>query len=117
MLLSKVKSFRPFLLWKTYSTWLVFCICILILTNGFASLTLIREYRFSVTDILVTYGFIIFWGILESGILAGFMVLAEVLLEGIFKKRLDIVFRLILFTCLMITWIILLSAAIRFVRG
>lgn len=113
MFLSKIKPNRPLLLWKTYSSWLVFCICILILTNGLASLTLIRAYRFPVIDILLTYGLLIFWGVLESALLAALMVLAEVALEKVLKKRFDLPFRIILVLCLLSTWVILFLTVLR----
>lgn len=117
MLLSKVKSFRPFILWKTYSVWIGFCVCILILTNGFTSLTLIREYRFSIPDVLLTYGLLIFWGLVEAGILAALLVLVEVLLERVFKRQVDLLFRVILLVGLVVTWGLLFRAAMRFVLG
>jgi hypothetical protein len=115
MLLSKVNTFRPFLLWKTYSAWLGFCICTLILTNGFASLTLIRAYRFSIVDILLTYGLLIFWGILEAVIFAALLVLIEVTLERAVKKRFELVFRVILVVALIATWLILFFNLIRLI--
>jgi hypothetical protein len=96
MLLSKVNSSRAFVLWKAYSAWLIFYAIMLIMTNGLASLTLIRDYRFSVIDVGLTYGFLIFLGIIEVVVVAMVLVLTEVLIEKIFQRRLDLVFRVIL---------------------
>ena len=107
MLLSKVKSSRPFDLWTEFSAWLIFCEIVLILTNGLASLTLIRDYRFSAVDVMLTYGLIVFWGILEAAGAAALLVMVELLLEIIFRRHLDLVFRVLLVAILVGTWAIL----------
>jgi hypothetical protein len=108
MLLSKVKSSKSLHLWTEYSAWLVFCEIVLILTNGLASLTLIRDYRFSVIDVILTYGLIVFWGILEAAGVAALLVIVELLLEKILRIHLDLVFRVFLVAILVGTWAILL---------
>jgi hypothetical protein len=113
MLLSKVKAYRPILLWKSYSIWLIFCASVLVLTNVFASLTLVRAYRFTAIDVVLTYGFIIFWAILEATVVAALITLVEVLLENAFGKRLDLMFRLMLVILLVTTWVILLLTVLR----
>jgi hypothetical protein len=113
MLLSKINSSRPFNLWKVYSSWLVFGTIVLILTNGLASLTLIREYRFSIVDVMLTYGLLVFWGIIEAAAAAILLILVEVFLEKIFRIHMDLIFRIILVAAFLGTWIILLLTLLR----
>ncbi len=103
------------MLWKTYSAWLFFCVFILFLTNGIASITLVIEYHFFYMDILFTYGFFIFLGVLEVAILAGAIVLVEVVLERAFKRRFDLVFRAILISALVASWALLLQVVLTYV--
>jgi hypothetical protein len=107
MFLSKVKSYRPLHLWTEYSAWLVFCELVLILTNGLASLTLIRNYRFSVIDVMLTYGLLVFWGILEAAGVAALLVIVEISIEKTIKIHPKSVFRLLLVAGLVGTWVIL----------
>jgi hypothetical protein len=115
MLLSKVKLSRTIQLWRAYSSWLIFCAIVLILTNGFASLTKVRAYRFSFIDVALTYGLVVFGGILEAALAAAFLALVEVLLEKAVGKRLDLAFRLVLVAGLGATWVILLLTVLRFI--
>ncbi len=115
MLLSKIKISRPFILWKTYFAWVFFGSFILLLANGIGSISLILEYRFFVVDVLLTYGMIFFLGFLQAGIFAALLVLLEVSLERVFKRRFDLVFRAALVALLLAVWLILLQVIITFV--
>lgn len=83
---------------------------VLILTNAFSSLDKIKAYGLHAVDVVLTYSFLIFWGILEAVAAAIVLVLVEILLEKIIKKRLDLVFRLLLTAGLVTSWVILFLA-------
>ena len=115
MLLSKIKISRPFILWKTYAAWIFFCFFILYLTNAIASLNLITEYHFFFLDVLFTYGLLIFYGFLETAVLAALLVLVEISLERAFKRRFELMFRATLIALLVATWAILLQIVFTYV--
>jgi hypothetical protein len=113
MLLPKISASRPFQLFKAYASWLVFCAVVLILTNTFASLDKIKAYHFNPTDVALTYGFLIFCGILEAVTAAILLVLVETLLEKVSHRRLDLLFRLVVAAALLVSWIVLLLSIFR----
>jgi hypothetical protein len=113
MLLSKIKVSRPLQLFKAYSAWLILCAVVLILTNAFASLDKINTYRFHPADVILTYGFLVFWGILEAAVIAVLLVLVETVLEIAFRRRLDLVFRLVVTAGLVVCWVVLVLTIFR----
>ncbi len=115
MLLSKINVSRPFILWKTYFAWVFFCSLILFLANGIASISLILEYRFFAVDVFLTYGLILFLGLIEAGTFAALLVILEVVLERAFRRHLDLVFRVFLIAVLLAIWLILLQVILTFV--
>jgi hypothetical protein len=113
MLLSKINFSRPLRLFKAYSAWLIFCAVVLILTNAFSSLDKIKAYGFQAADVILTFGFLIFWGIVEAAVVAILLVLVEILLEKVFHKHLDLFFRLIVAAGLVVSWSVVLLTIIR----
>jgi hypothetical protein len=113
MLLSKIKLSRPLQLFKAYSAWLILCAVVLILTNAFASLDKISTYRFHPVDVVLTYGFLVFWGILEAAVIAVLLALVESVLETAFHRRLDLVFRLVVTAGLVVCWVVLVLTIFR----
>jgi hypothetical protein len=113
MLLSKIKISRPLQLFKAYSAWLVLCALVLILTNAFASLDKIKGYGFHPADVVLTFGFLVFGGILEAAAAAVLLVLVEILLEKVSRRRLDLLFRLIVAAGLVVCWVVLLLTIFR----
>jgi hypothetical protein len=113
MLLSKIKLSRPLQLFKAYSAWLILCAVVLILTNAFASLDKINSYRFHPVDVVLTYGFLVFWGILEAAAIAVLLALVETVLETAFRRRFDLVFRLVVTAGLVVCWVVLVLTIFR----
>ena len=113
MLLSKIKVSRPLQLFKAYAAWLEFCALVLILTNAFASLDKIKSYGFHPADVILTFGFLVFWGILEAAAAAVLLVLVEILLEKVFHQHLDLLFRLIVAAGLVVCWAVLVLTIFR----
>ena len=113
MLLSKVTKSRPVKLFTVYAAWLGFSSIVLVLTNAFASLDKIRSYQLRTPDVLLTFAFIILWGILEAMGAGILLVLVELSIEKVLKKRLDLVFRLIVAASLLLSLLILLLTIFR----
>jgi hypothetical protein len=113
MLLSKIGLSRPFQLFKAYAAWLVFCVVVLILTNTFSSLDKIKSYGFHPADVALTYGSLIFFGILEAAGVALLLVLIETLLEKVARRQLDLLFRLIVAAGLVASWTMLVLTIFR----
>jgi hypothetical protein len=113
MLLSKIRRSRPIQLFKAYAAWLVFCVVVLILTNAFSSLDKIKSYGFHPADVILTYGSLVFFGILEAAGVALLLVVAETLLELAARRRLDLLFRLIVAAGLVASWTILVLTIFR----
>jgi hypothetical protein len=108
MLLSKISNWRSFRLWRDYAAWLVFSATLLGLTNASASLDKIRAYGFKLPDVVLTFGFLIFWGIMEAAAAAALLALAQTWLEKAAGKPLDLLFRILVIALFATSWIILL---------
>jgi hypothetical protein len=93
MFLSKIKSTRFFSLFPVYAVWLIFCAIVLTLTNASASLDKVAANNLRLPDVVLTYGFLLFWAILEALCVAIFLVLVEISLEKAFQKDFDRLFR------------------------
>lgn len=113
MLLRKVAASRPLRLFKTDAAWLIFCAVVFILTNAFASQDKIIANGFRAVDVVLTYGFLVFWEILEALVAAAIFVIAQILLERALRKPLDLVFRLLLLAILVGSWVALLLSIFR----
>lgn len=107
MLLPKVKDSRPFRLFKVYAAWLIFISAVFIATNAFSSLDKVAAYKFNYFDVAMTYGFMMFLGVLEAAAAAVGLILVELLLEKLFDRNLETPFRILLALGLAASWVLL----------
>ncbi len=110
MFLSKIKASRPFQIFKINAAWIAFSATLLVLINAFSSLDEIRAYGFYVSDMVLSYAFLIFWYLLEAlGVSLG-LVLLQLLLEALSRRNLDRVFRALLMAVFAACWLAVLLA-------
>ena len=115
MFLSKIRSSRFFKLFNVYAAWLIFFAIVLTLTNASASLDKVRANNLRLPDVILTYGFLIFWAILEAVGVAILFVMVEISLENAFQKPMDILFRTVLIVGVMGSLITVLLAIFHIV--
>ena len=104
MLLHKIGASPFFRQFKTHYIWVAFILLIFILTNAFSSLSLIHSYRLGLADMLMTYGFIIFVGLMEGLLFSLALTAIYFLLRPLFKTMADRLMRRVLICGLLIAW-------------
>jgi len=97
-----------FKLIKTYYSWLAFASIIFILTHAISSLDIARAYRFQVLDVILTFGFLLFIGMVEIIIPTLLIVILHLAIQQIFKKNPSPIFRLFILAWFAISWLNLL---------
>lgn len=108
MFLQKIGSSPFFRQLKTNFIWVAFILLVFILTNAFSSLALIQSYRLGLADMVLTYGFIIFVGLLEGLLFSLALTGLFFLLRFLFKSAADELMRRVLIFGLLIAWVNLL---------
>lgn len=90
---------------KIYFGWTAFTTLVFVLTNAFSSLDLIYRYRLAALDMILTFGFIIFIGLLEATLIAGSLVLLERIIKKVFKYNPSSAVHFMLLFVFALSWI------------
>jgi len=97
-------------LFKNYYVWFAFAAVLFILTQAFSALDVIRAYRFSVVDMILTFGFLLFLGMLEVAVFAFIFVFLHLGIQRVFHVDPSSVFRLLLLAWFGLSWLNLFLA-------
>jgi len=97
---------------KTIYSWILFIYMVFILTNFVTSFDVIGSYRFSLWDLLMTYGTIMLISVLEAGIVTLILFTCYSIIQYIFRFDAQyIICRLLIFS-FFVSWINLLLTVI-----
>lgn len=84
-----------------------------ILTHAISSLDIARAYRFEVVDVLLTFGFVLFIGMLEIMIPTLIIVALHLVIQLTFKKNPSPIFRLFILAWFAISWLYLFLLVLK----
>jgi len=108
MSLPKISQSAFFSLFRTYAISLGFILLVFILTNAFSSLDLIAAHRLPPADMLMTFGFIIFSGLVEAALFAILISLLLLFIQRTFHRDVSPLFRRLIILGFALSWINLL---------
>jgi hypothetical protein len=105
MFLRKISQSRFLQLTHTYFVWVAFILFLFLFTNAFSSLDLIASYRFTLLDMMLTYGLFAFLFSLESLAISALIASLQIILEKVLPFKFSTIIRYCLIMILILTWV------------
>jgi hypothetical protein len=98
------------ILFKNYYAWFAFAAILFILANAFSALDLIKANRFNLMDMILTFGFLLFSGMLEMALVTLAFVFLNLGIQKFYHVDPSAVFRLLILAWFALSWLNLLLA-------
>jgi uncharacterized membrane protein len=103
MFLSKIKQNEHWIQLGEYFTWLAFISCVLVFSNGFASLDKIGAYHLNLLSVLLSFGLILFCSMVESLVAAVFLEALRTAAKRLLRIDLAFPLRILLLAALVMS--------------